>query len=218
MGTMFSGRPAVLVPPAAIVGGCLAGCGSSSPSGHGSSSSAGQVSQPGKAGLPPGQGQFTIQSATTAFNSSQQSTTGRIEGEVDGLALTAPSMGNPAAGQGCFFGTLGSSASGTFGGVPFTVQPTSCDVSSDNSHVYGTYTGNWGGRPVNITVTEDLASDEARNGSSDLGTDLPTFSGTIWVTESYRRCHDAADHGHRGHEPAHRLHHYLLTGRGSGSP
>src|ERR1035441_844877 len=110
MGTMFSGRPAVLGPPAAIVvgclggrgssspsgpgalrarppaaivGGCLAGCGSSSPSGHGSSSSAGQVSQPGKAGLPPGQGQFTIQSATTAFNSSQQSTTGRIEGGGD---------------------------------------------------------------------------------------------------------------------------------------
>jgi hypothetical protein len=124
------------------------------------------VSQPGKAGLPPGQGQFTIQSATTAFNSSQQSTTGKTEGEVDGLALTAASMGNPAAGQGCFFGTLGSSASGTLGGVPFTAQLASCDVSSDNSHVYGTHTGNWGGRPVN-------------NGSSDLGTDLPTFSGTI---------------------------------------
>ena len=98
---------------------------------------------------------------------------------MDGLALTATSTGNPAEGEGCFFGTLGSSASGTLGGVPFTVQLTSCDVSQDNSHVNGTYTGNWGERQVKITVTEDLASDEARNGTSDMVADLPTFSGTI---------------------------------------
>lgn len=176
MGKMFSARRASVVAIVVIAGGCLAGCGSSSsagsvPQGPGSSSAA--------AGLPPGQGGFSIQSSTTAFNSGHQSTTGQIQGELDGLALTATSAGDPTEEEGCFFGTRGSSASGTLGGVPFTVQLTSCDVSQDNSHVSGTYTGEWGGRPVSITVTEDLASDQARNGSSDMGTDLPTFSGTV---------------------------------------
>lgn len=167
----LSVRPAALAAVAAVVGGCLAGCGSSSP--------AGPASQPGQAGLPSGHGSFSIQSSTTGFNSSQQSSTGQIQGEVDGLALTATGTGTSTGQQGCFFGTLGSSASGTLGGVPFTIKLTACDLSSDDSKVSGTYTGQWGGRPVDITVTENLASDQARNGNGDMGTDLPTLSGTV---------------------------------------
>jgi hypothetical protein len=129
--------------------------------------------------LPSGQGSFSIQSSTTGFNSNQQSSTGQIQGEVDGLALTATGTGTATGQEGCFFGTIGSSASGTLGGVPFTIKLTACNLSQGNSQVSGTYTGDWGGRPVNITVTENLASDQARNGNSDLGTDLPTLSGTI---------------------------------------
>lgn len=180
IGTMLSARRASAVAVATVAVGCLglAGCGSSPSAG---SAPQGQGSAAAAAGLPSGQGSFSIQSSTTAFNSSQQSTTGQIQGEVDGLALTATSTGT-LTGQGdqtCFFGTLGSSASGTLGGVPFTVKLTACNVSQDNSQVNGTYTGDWGGRPVDITVTENLASDQARNGNSDMGTDLPTLSGTI---------------------------------------
>lgn len=181
---IFSGRSAAFAATAAaaIAGGILSGCGTPALPSPSSSSSAAAVSQPGQAGLPPGQSGFTIHSSTTAFNSSQQSVAGSIEGEVDGLALTATSSGDPSAGGGdsCFFGTNGSSASGTLGGVPFTIQLASCNVSADNSTDTGIYTGDWGGRPVNITVTENLASDQARNGNDGgMGTNLPTFTGTI---------------------------------------
>jgi hypothetical protein len=174
---MPSARRASAVAIATIIGGALAGCGSPSPAG---SSAPGQGSASAAAGLPSGQGSFSIQSATTAFNSDQQSSTGHIQGEVDGLALTATGNGT-ASGQdeGCFFGTLGSSVSGTLGGVPFTIKLTACDLSQDHSQVTGTYAGTWGSRPVNITATENLASDQARNGNSDMGTDLPTLSGTV---------------------------------------
>ena len=75
---------------------------------------------------------------------------------------------------------VGTSASGTLGGVPFTVHLTSCQASSDDSSVTGTYTGEWGSRSINVAVTENSASDEARNGNDGgMDTDLPTFAGTI---------------------------------------
>ena len=159
----------------------IAGCGNSSPApGTATASVSGQASASAAAELPPGQGSFSIHSSTTAFNSSHQSSAGSIQGVVDGLPLTATSTGT-ATGQDvqCFFGTLGSSASGTLGGTPFTVKLTACDLSQDHSQTSGTDTGEWGGHPVNLTVTENLASDQARNGNSDMGTNLPTVTGTI---------------------------------------
>src|ERR1022692_3127306 len=116
---MFSGRLAAFATTAAIAGGCLAGCGSSpspspspSSSSSPSSSAAGAGSQPGQAGLPPGQGSFAIHSSTTQFNSAQQGITGSMEGEVDGLALTAVGHGSGGvaggfAGQGGYCGSFG---------------------------------------------------------------------------------------------------------------
>jgi hypothetical protein len=107
---------------------------------------------------------------------------------VDGLALTAVGHGSGGvaggfAGQGGYcgsFGMVGTSASGTLGGVSFTVQLASCQASQNGSTLTNTYTGNWGGRSINVVVTENLASDEARNGNDGgMGTDLPTFAGTI---------------------------------------
>lgn len=55
-------------------------------------------SEPGQAGLPPGQGGFAIHSSTTQFNSAQQGIAGSMEGVVDGLMLTA--VGAPDRGRG----------------------------------------------------------------------------------------------------------------------
>jgi hypothetical protein len=58
------------------------------------------------------------------------------------------------------------------GGVPFTVKLSNC--TSDSSYnLTATYTGNWGSRPVNVTLTENLQSEE--NGPSTP----PTLSGTV---------------------------------------
>lgn len=186
---LFSRRLAAFAATAAIASGSLAACGSpSSSSSPPSSSVAGAGSEPGQAGLPPGQGGFAIHSSTTQFNSAQQGIAGSMEGVVDGLTLTAVGTGSGGvaggfSGQGGFcapFGMVGTSASGRLGGVPFTVHLTSCQASSDGSTVTGTYTGEWGSRSINVTVTENLASDQARNGNDGgMGTDLPTFAGTI---------------------------------------
>ena len=168
----------------AVAGGCLAGCGSSSPTvtvapgATSASASAANGAQPGTAGLPLGQGTFQIRGSVTEFDPSRQSIA--LQGTVDGLALTATATGNgtPAggfAGQGGYcgpFGLVGSSASGTLGGVPFTVTLSNC--TSDSSYnLTATYTGNWGSRPVNVTLTENLQSEE--NGPSTP----PTLSGTV---------------------------------------
>ena len=87
------------------------------------------------------------------------------------------------AGQGndCSpFGTPGTSASGTLSGVSFTIKLASCQASQDGSTVTATYTGDWGSRSVNVAVSDNVASDEARNGNNGIGgTFLPTFTGTI---------------------------------------
>lgn len=185
---MFSWRLAAFAATAAIAGGFLAGCGSSAPSSS-SSAAAEAAAQPGKAGLPPGQSSFAIHSSTTAFNSGQQGITGSMSGEIDGLALTAVGHGTGGvaggfAGEGGYCGTFGmagtTTATGTLGGVAFTVELASCQASQNGDILTNTYTGNWGGRAINVVVTENLASDEARNGNDGgMGTDLPTFSGTI---------------------------------------
>jgi hypothetical protein len=169
-----------------VAGGCLAGCGSSSPTvtvtaapgATSASAAAANAAQPGAAGLPLGQGTFQIRGSVTEFDDSRQSIA--LQGTVDGLALTATGTGNGLAGggfagQGGYcgpFGLVGSSASGTLGGVPFTVTLSNC--TSDSSYnLTATYTGNWGSRPVNVTLTENLQSEE--NGPSTP----PTLSGTV---------------------------------------
>jgi hypothetical protein len=134
--------------------------------------------QPGAAGLPLGQGTFQIRGTVTEFDPSKQSIA--LQGTVDGLALTATATGNGLAGGGFAgqdgycgpFGLVGSTASGTLGGVPFTVTLSNC--TSDSSYnLTATYTGDWGSRPVNVTLTENLQSEE--NGPSTP----PALSGTI---------------------------------------
>jgi hypothetical protein len=165
----------------AVAGGCLAGCGSSSPTvtvteAPGASSvsaSPANAAQPGTAGLPLGQGTFQIRGSVTEFDPSRQSTA--IQGMVDGLALTATATGNGLlaggfSGQGndCgLFGLVGSSASGTLGGVPFTVTLTGCSEDS-NYDLTATYTGHWGSRAVNVTLTTNVSSNSQ-----------PTLSGTV---------------------------------------
>ena len=159
----------------AVAGACLAGCGASSPT----------AAQPGAAGLPPGQGEISIQINTTEFDSSKQSAA--IKGAIDGLTLTATGNGtgiDPAkyTDQGGWcgpLGTTGSSASGTLGGVPFTVTLTSCD-SSGNPQFYGTYTGDWGGRRVDLTVGAfgGLGSPNSGEFGGDGSTPV-TLKGTI---------------------------------------
>src|ERR1039458_5845527 len=127
----------------AVAGGCLAGCGSSSPtvtvtatpSATSASAPTAGAAQPGTAGLPTGQGTFQIRGSVTEFDLSSSSSSSKqsiaLQGTVDGLALTATGTGNGLAegtvGQGNYcgdFGVVGRSASGTLGGVPFTVTLT----------------------------------------------------------------------------------------------
>src|ERR1700677_1861817 len=156
----------------AIAGGCLAGCGSSSPTvtvtatatagATSASSSSANAARPGTAGLPLAQGTFQIRGSVTEFDDSKQSMT--IQGTVDGLALTATGTGNGLSaggdvGQGglCgLFGLTGTSASGTLGGVPFTVTLTGCSTDS-NDMVTATYTGDWSGRAVHVALTTGLS-------------------------------------------------------------
>lgn len=103
-----------------------------------------------------------------------------IQGTVDGLALTATGTGNGLVsigevGQGGYcglFGVAGTSASGTLGGVPFTVTLTDCSTDS-NDIVTATYTGQWSGRDVNVALTTNV---------SDTSTESPgnrQLSGTV---------------------------------------
>jgi hypothetical protein len=164
----FFGSLGTLVAGVAIAGGCVAGCGSPS-------SSAASAAQPGNAGLKPGQGTFQIRGSVTEFGPNGQSIA--LQGTVDGLALTATGTGNGLsgggfAGQGNYCGSLGlvgSSASGTLGGVPFSVTLNGCSAGS-NGVLTGRYTGTWGSRAVNVALT----TDEGSNGFS--GT---TLSGTV---------------------------------------
>lgn len=174
----------------AVAGGCLAGCGSSSPTATvtvtpgatPASASAANAARPGTAGLPPGQGTFQIRGSVTEFDSSRQSTA--IQGMVDGLALTATGTGNGLlaggfAGQGndCGpFGLVGTSANGTLGGVSFTVTLTGC--AEDSSYVLtATYTGKWGSRAVNVTLTTNINSNSQPKLSGTVGTQQ--VSGTV---------------------------------------
>jgi hypothetical protein len=130
-------------------------------------------SQPGAAGLPLGQGTFQVQGTVTEFDASRQAIA--LQGTVDGLALTATGTGNGLsgggfAGQGGYcgpIGVVGSSASGTLGGVPFTVKLTGCTGGSSGTLTV-IYTGTWGSRTVSLTLTTD------ENGGSP-----PTLSGTV---------------------------------------
>jgi hypothetical protein len=129
--------------------------------------------QPGAAGLPLGQGTFQIRGTVTEFDPSRQSIA--LQGTVDGLALTATGTGSGLAGGGFAgqdgycgsLGLVGSSASGTLGGVLFTVTLTGCTADS-NGTLSVTYTGTWGSRPVKLTLTTD------ENGGSP-----PTLGGTV---------------------------------------
>lgn len=129
--------------------------------------------QPGAAGLPLGQGTFQIRGSVTEFDASKQSIA--LQGTVDGLALSATGTGNGLPGGGFSgqdgycgsLGVVGSSASGTLGGVPFTVTLSGCSVN--NNVLTATYAGTWGSRPVNLTLTTDDDSDVLQ----------PTLSGTV---------------------------------------
>ena len=186
---------AAIAGTAAVAGGCLAGCGSSSPTvtvtatpgATSASSSAANTAQPGTAGLPTGQGTFQIRGTVTEFGDSKQSIA--LQGTVDGLALTATGIGNGlaegAVGQGNYcgdFGVVGSSASGTLGGVPFTVTLTGCSVDSNNVLTV-TYTGHWGSRAVNVTLTANANSDYTSPGMFQ-----PTLSGTVGTQQVSGTC------------------------------
>jgi hypothetical protein len=165
----------------AVAGGCLVGCGSSSPTvtvtATPGTTSAANAAQPGTAGLSPGQGTFQIHGSITQFDNSKQSIT--IQGTVGGLALTATGTGNGLSpggdvGQGglCgLFGLTGTSASGTLGGVPFTVTLQGCSTDSNNN-VTATYTGNWGSRAINVALTTSVSNLSGNAGNTQL-------SGTI---------------------------------------
>jgi hypothetical protein len=183
-----------------IAGGCLAGCGSSSPTvtvtaapgATSASAPTAGAAQPGAAGLPAGQGTFQIRGSVTEFESNSSGPGGQsiaLQGTVDGLALTATGTGNGLAegsvGQGGYcgeFGVVGSSASGTLGGVPFTVTLTGCSVDSNNV-LTATYTGHWGGRAVNVTLTANANSDYTSPGMFQ-----PTLSGTVGTQQVSGTC------------------------------
>jgi len=181
MKVTFSWRlKAAIAATMAVAGGCLAGCGSSSPTvtvtatpGAASASSSAAAAKPGTAGFPLGQGTFQIQGSITEYNDSKQSTT--IQGTVDGLALTATGTGNGLSaggevGQGglCgLFGLTGTSASGTLGGVPFTVTLAGCSTDSNNM-VTATYTGDWSGRAVNVALTTNVDNLSGNSGTTQL--------------------------------------------------
>jgi hypothetical protein len=128
--------------------------------------------QPGATALPLGQGTFQIRGTVTQFDASRQAIA--LQGTVDGLALTATATGNGVvgigfAGQHGYCGTLGvvgSSANGTLGGVPFTITLASCTAES-NGALTVTYTGTWGSRQVNLTL------------STNESLDSPTVAGTL---------------------------------------
>ena len=132
--------------------------------------------QPGLAGLPLGQGTFQIRGTVTEFDPVNQSI--ELQGTVDGLALTATAKGNGLAaggfnGQGGYCGTLGlvgSSASGALGGVPFTITLTGCSGDNSSAMNTATYTGTWGSRAVDLTLT---TNDDSQDFAST------TLSGTI---------------------------------------
>jgi hypothetical protein len=197
MKVKFSWRlAAAIAGTTAVAGGCLAGCGSSSPTvtvtaapgATSASAPTAGAAQPGTAGLPAGQGTFQIRGSVTEFDPSRQSIA--LQGTVDGLALTATGTGNglPAGGsvgQGNYcgdFGVVGSSASGTLGGVPFTVTLTECSVDSNNVLTV-TYTGHWGGRAVNVTLTANANSDYTSPGMFQ-----PTLSGTVGTQQVSGTC------------------------------
>jgi hypothetical protein len=183
MKATFSWR--LIAPIAGITAGavgCLAGCGSSSPTvtvtatpgATSALASAANAAHPGTVGLPLGQGTFQIRGSVTEFDSGRQSIA--LQGTVDGLALTATGTGNglPAGGfvgQGGYcglFGVVGTTASGTLGGTPFTVTETACADDGSNN-VTATYTGDWGSRAIAVTLTTNLVS----SGSP------PTLRGTV---------------------------------------
>jgi hypothetical protein len=201
MKAAFSWRlVAAIVGTAAIAGGCLAGCGSSSPTvtvtvtpgATSASAPAAGTAQPGTAGLPAAQGTFQIQGRVTEFESNSSGPGGQsiaLQGTVDGLALTATGTGNGLAegsvGQGGYcgdFGVAGSSANGTLGGVSFTVTLTGCSVDSNNV-LTTTYTGHWGSRAVNVTLTANADSDYTMNGGFQ-----PTLSGTVGTRQVSGTC------------------------------
>jgi hypothetical protein len=181
---------AVIAGTTAVAGGCLAGCGSSSPTvapgGTSASSSAASTAQPGAAGLPLGQRTFQFRGSVTEFNDSRQSMA--IQGTVDGLALTATGTGKGLVGIGevgqggyCgLFGVAGTSTSGTLGGVPFTVTLSRCSTDSNNM-VTATYTGDWSGRAVNVALTANVSNLSGDTGNTQLSGTVGTqqVSGTV---------------------------------------
>ena len=192
---------AAIAGTAVVAGGCLAGCGSSSPTvtvtatpGTTSASApAAGAAQAGAAGLPTGQGTFQIRGSVTEFDSSSSSGSGgqsiALQGTVDGLALTATGTGNGLAegsvGQGNYcgeFGVVGSSASGTLGGVPFTVTLAGGSVDGNNV-LTTTYTGHWGSRAVNVTLTANANSDYTSPGAFQ-----PALSGTVGTQQVSGTC------------------------------
>jgi hypothetical protein len=181
MKATFSWRlKAAIAATTAVAGGCLAGCGSSSPTvtvtappGATSVSSSAVAAKPGTAGFPLGQGTFQIQGSITEFSDSKQSMT--FQGTVDGLALTATGTGNGLVGIGevgqngyCgLFGVTGTSASGTMGSVPFTVTLSNC--STDSNHmVTATYTGDWSGRAINVALSGNVDDLSGESGTTQL--------------------------------------------------
>jgi hypothetical protein len=52
---------------------------------------------------------------------------------------------------------VGTSASGTLGGVPFTVSLTDCSTDGSDT-VTATYTGDWSGRAINVALTTGVSN------------------------------------------------------------
>ena len=191
---------AAIAATTAVAAGCLAGCGSSSPTvtvtatagATSASAPTAGAAQPGAAGLPTGQGSFQIRGSVTEFDSSDSTSSKQsiaLQGTVDGLALAATGTGKGLAegsvGQGGYcgeFGVVGSSASGTLGGVPFTVTLTGCSVDSNNV-LTATYTGNWGDRAINVTLAANANADY-----TSPGTFQPMLSGTVGTQQLSGTC------------------------------
>lgn len=200
MKATFSWRlKAAIAATTTVAGGFLAGCGSTTvtvtatPGATSASAPTVGAAQPGTAGLPAGQGTFQIRGSVTEFDSSGPGGSGKqsiaLQGTVDGLALAATGTGNGlqegSVGQGGYcgeFGVAGSSASGTLGGVPFTVTLTRCSVDSNNV-VTATYTGHWGARALNVTLAANANSDYTSPGAFQ-----PTLSGTVGTRQVSGTC------------------------------
>ncbi len=110
----------------------------------------GPASTAAAAELPSGQGRISIQTTST-IEPTDMALTNQVSGIVDGLPLTGTATLSPDWNDYCF-GSNGSTATGTLGGIPFTVTMTCGPPGSYKA----TYTGEWGGRAINMASTSAI--------------------------------------------------------------